>query len=147
MAYDDEVKAVNSFLDRWFARWPLRFMLTDDIKVWWRLWSIRLGIAGTAVASAALAFPDWAVHTWYALPPEVQQYVPQQYMQIIGIALFVLSMLSKFIKQHKAGEALSRKKAEEIEQAKVLILREEAVRRAKAQPDLPPAPVPLDPGA
>jgi hypothetical protein len=121
MGYNDEVRAANRLIDRWFARWPLRFMLTDDIKVWWRLWSIRLGIAGTAIASAALAFPDWALHTWYALPPEVQQYVPQQYMQVIGVGLFVLSMLSKFIKQHKAGAALAMKKADEIEREKIAI--------------------------
>lgn len=116
MAYDAFARRFNAVAER--IRWPFRLKLTDDIRVWWRLWSIRLGILGTTLAGAAVAFPDMALQAWAGLPYEVRQLIPEQFMPMIGIALFVLSMLARFVKQRKAGEVLAQKKAEEIEKEK-----------------------------
>lgn len=95
-------------------RFSWRLKTTAEIAVWYRLWSIRLGLAGTAVTSALVAVPDWTVTLWNTLPYEVRQFVPPQYMPLIGVGLFVLSMVARFVRQNKAAEKLAEKKAAKI---------------------------------
>lgn len=98
--------------------WPWRFKTVDEIKVWWKLWSIRLGALGTVITSWLVAFPDQALNMWAMMPYEVRQYIPAQYMPMIGIFMFVLSMLSRFIKQKNLRAEIEAKKAEEAKDGK-----------------------------
>ena len=103
-----------------FAGW-FHWKTTDEIRVWWRLWSVNLGILGTTITTALVAFPDWAINAWSMMPYEARQYIPQQYMPLIGVGIFVLSMISRFIKQHKATAVLAEKKSLDILEAKAEI--------------------------
>jgi hypothetical protein len=105
-----------------FDWWPWKFKTVDEIKVWWKLWSIRLGALGTIVTTWLVSFPDQAVAVWGSLPDTVRDLIPAQYMPMIGVSIFVLSMVSRFIKQHSASVSLAEKKAEEIADAKAAIL-------------------------
>lgn len=65
-------------------------------KQWWRLWSVRLQAVGTALVSAAV--------TAYVTNPDeinavVLSNVPAEYLAMTGIALNVVGIAARFIKQ------------------------------------------------
>ncbi|MDB6061575.1 MAG: hypothetical protein JWM78_1678 [Verrucomicrobiaceae bacterium] len=66
-----------------------------------RRWSMRLGLAGSLIASYLIASPDAAITAWNLLPPELRGAIPQKYMPLIGTALFGLSLLAQLFKQKK----------------------------------------------
>lgn len=68
---------------------------------WWKLWSIRLGLIGTALSGFFLYFPDAAIHAWAFLPADLKQEIPPLALRFIGPVIFVMAMISQFIKQHK----------------------------------------------
>lgn len=114
-----------------FNWWPWRFKTVDEIRVWWKLWSIRLGLVGSAITGWLVSFPDQAVGLWAAMPYEIRQFIPANYMPLIGVFLFLMSMVSRFIKQHKAAEVLAEKKAEDVAVAKQAIQEELSGKSAK----------------
>jgi predicted membrane chloride channel (bestrophin family) len=71
----------------------------------WRLilrqWSLWLGVVGTAVTSALLASPDMALQVWLMMPADLKATIPQQYTPFIGVGIFVLGLVAKFINQAK----------------------------------------------
>lgn len=69
-------------------------------KQFWKFWSVQLGILGSAIAGVFISFPDVALSTWEAMPDEIKLLIPQQYMPLIGVAVFVLSLLSRLVKQN-----------------------------------------------
>jgi hypothetical protein len=62
----------------------------------WRLWSVRLAAAGTAVATLG-AF-------WTDLPPEVRAMVPAGPARWIDAALFAAAIVARVVQQ-RAPEA------------------------------------------
>ncbi|MGI6918541.1 hypothetical protein ACRCNB_10585 [Klebsiella michiganensis] len=56
-----------------------------------KTWSVRLGIAGTAIGVWAQSFPDAALHAWAMLPPDI--------VALISPALVVLAVLSQYVRQ------------------------------------------------
>lgn len=64
-----------------------------------KAWSVRLGVVATALTSALIAFPELAMQVWQWLPGEFKTFLPEQYMPLVGVVLFVLSLLAKFIEQ------------------------------------------------
>lgn len=73
--------------------------LIDDWRKSWRFWSVRLGVLGTAITSALVAFPSAALHAWAILPEELKAAVPPQHMPFIGVAVFGLSIVARLIRQ------------------------------------------------
>lgn len=71
----------------------------------WRLifrqWSFWLGVIGAAVTSALLALPELALQAWALMPPDLKSAIPERYMPFIGVGIFVLGLVAKFIKQAK----------------------------------------------
>lgn len=67
-------------------------------KQWWRLWSVRLQAVGTALVSAT-------VTAYVANPDEINAVVlsgvPAEYVAITGVALNVIGIAARFIKQPK----------------------------------------------
>lgn len=68
---------------------------------WYKFWSTRLGLVGTAIASLLIAYPNLALDLWSALPQEIKALIPPSYMPFIGVIMFVVSLASKFVVQDK----------------------------------------------
>lgn len=64
-----------------------------------KTWSVRLGIAGTAIGVWAQAFPDAALHAWAILPPDIKNLLPPNIVAMISPALVVLAVLSQYVRQ------------------------------------------------
>ncbi len=75
--------------------------LVDDAKVWWKLWSIRLGALGTALTGLLIASPDAVLFAWNLLPLDLRAAIPAQYVPLIGVFIFVMSMVARLVKQDK----------------------------------------------
>lgn len=71
----------------------------------WRLifkqWSFWLGVVGTALTSALLALPDFALQVWLMMPADLKATIPEQYTPFIGVGVFVLALVAKFVRQAK----------------------------------------------
>lgn len=70
-------------------------------KQWWRLWSVRLQAVGTALVSAA-------VTAYVSNPDEINAVVlsgvPAEYVAVTGIALNVLGIAARFVKQNNLNK-------------------------------------------
>lgn len=77
----------------------IRFV--DDVRKFWRWWSIRLGLLGTTLTGILIAWPDAALQAWNLLPGELRATIPPKYMPLIGVGVFVLSMVARTIQQQK----------------------------------------------
>lgn len=75
--------------------------IDNAARVWWRLWSVRLGSAGLALASVLLASPDACIAVWNGLPNEFKVFIPSRYMPYAGIFLAVIGVLARLVKQEK----------------------------------------------
>lgn len=79
--------------------------LKPQLVTHWRLvlrqWSFWLGVVGTALTSALLAFPDLALQVWLMMPDDLKRTIPERYTPFIGVGIFALSLIAKFIKQAK----------------------------------------------
>lgn len=75
--------------------------LVEETKVWWKLWSIRLGALATAIMAVFIGWPETMLFVWQAMPYEVRMLMPPRYAQFIGLFIYVLAMLARFIKQKK----------------------------------------------
>lgn len=73
--------------------------LIEDWRNWWRFWSVRLAAVGTAITSLLVAFPDAALAAWAILPHELKSSIPPQYMPLIGVVVFALSIVARLVKQ------------------------------------------------
>lgn len=73
--------------------------LVDNWREFWRLWSVRLGAVGTALAGWFVMSPETAIHVWLMLPADLKAALPPQFVGYFGIGLFVLSMVAKLFKQ------------------------------------------------
>ena len=79
----------------------IKLELIEDWRNFWRFWSVRLGIVGSAITGVLIAFPDAALAAWAILPHELKSSIPPQYMPLIGVVIFVASLIARAIKQTK----------------------------------------------
>lgn len=79
----------------------LKLELIEDWRNFWRFWSVRLGVIGSALTGFLVVFPDQALQAWALLPADLKAYLPEKYMPLVGVAIFVLSMIARVIKQSK----------------------------------------------
>lgn len=75
--------------------------LIDNARQWWRLWSIRLNALGLAILGWVQFDPVSALAVWNMLPYEARRVLPPNFLMIVGMALFALSMLSRLLAQPK----------------------------------------------
>ena len=75
--------------------------LIEDWRNFWRFWSVRLGIVGSAVTAVLIAFPDVALSAWAMMPADLKSAIPEHYMPLIGVVIFVASLIARAIKQSK----------------------------------------------
>ena len=79
----------------------IRIELIEDWRNFWRFWSVRLGVIGSAITAVLIAFPDVALSAWAMLPADLKATIPEPYMPLIGVGIFVASLIARAIKQSK----------------------------------------------
>ena len=79
----------------------IKLELIEDWRNFWRFWSVRLGIIGSAVTGVLIAFPDVALSAWAMMPADLKSAIPEHYMPLIGVVIFVASLIARAIKQTK----------------------------------------------
>lgn len=79
----------------------LKLELIEDWRNFWRFWSVRLGVIGSALTGYLVAFPDQALQAWAMLPADLKAYLPERYMPLVDVKIFVLSMIARVVKQSK----------------------------------------------
>lgn len=72
-------------------------MFIMDWRQAWRLWSVRVSAIGMAIFAFLLAVPDQALAIWMALPPELQQMVPNA--RELGLFLLGATGIARVINQ------------------------------------------------
>jgi len=73
--------------------------LVEDWRKYWRFWSVQLAAVGTVITGIFVAFPDAALSAWAILPHELKSSIPPQYMPLIGVVVFALSIVARLVKQ------------------------------------------------
>ena len=79
----------------------IKLELIEDWRNFWRFWSVRLGIVGSAITGVLIAFPDVALSAWAMMPADLKSAIPERYMPLIGVVIFVASLVARAIKQTK----------------------------------------------
>ena len=79
----------------------IKLELIEDWRNFWRFWSVRLGVIGSALTGFLIAFPDQALQAWALLPADLKSAIPERYMPLIGVGIFVASLIARAIKQTK----------------------------------------------
>lgn len=78
--------------------------LIEGWHKWYRLWSIRLGLVGTAITAWFLAAPDAALSVWAIMPEDVKAVFPPDFVKYFGVGLLVLGTFARMVKQNKLRE-------------------------------------------
>lgn len=86
----------------------MKLQLVSHWRLILRQWSFWLGLIGTAVTSALLAVPDLALQLWLMMPPDLKATIPERYTPFIGVGIFALGLIAKFIKQAQLEAARSK---------------------------------------
>jgi len=84
----------------------MRIQFVEAAKVWWKLWSIRLGALGSAVVSLLIVFPDKALEMWAMMPEQFKSFIPPEYMPLVGVVIYVLGMVARLVRQRKLDKEL-----------------------------------------
>jgi hypothetical protein len=80
------------------------FSLISNWKDWWRMWSIRLSVLGTAVLIFFERFPDVAFSVWASIPDDLKSVLPVEFTKYLGYGLIAASWFARTIKQFKLIE-------------------------------------------
>lgn len=79
----------------------MNLKLIDCWQNFWRFWSIRFTALGSLLLGYIAAVPDALSMAWSALPDDAKTFIPPNYLMYISLALFVIGMFSRIIKQEK----------------------------------------------
>lgn len=79
--------------------WKLKDKLVSDAGRWWRWWSLRFNALGLVILSWVQFDPVGALNVWNMMPTPVRAVLPQNFVMIVGMLMFGLSMLSRVVKQ------------------------------------------------
>lgn len=79
----------------------MKIQLVSYWRKWWKLWSVWISTIGISLLTVAVYFPQYAYDAWNALPPDIKNSIPPEFLQKISIALWVASVIAKFVKQKK----------------------------------------------
>jgi hypothetical protein len=79
----------------------IREHLVPEACEWWKLWSLRLNAIGLAIIAWVQFDPVSVLSVWNMMPANVRHVLPVEIVTAIGLALFVLSMIARLVKQPK----------------------------------------------
>lgn len=75
--------------------------LVNDVKHWWRMWSVRLNALGLALLGWVAIDPVSVLYVWNMMPGHVRERLPVSLVGIIGAVLFGLSLVARLVRQPK----------------------------------------------
>jgi hypothetical protein len=90
------------------------FSLISNWKDWWRMWSIRLSVLGTAVLIFFEGFPDVAFSVWASIPDDLKSVLPVEFAKYLGYGLIAASWVARTIRQFKLIERSREYSAEAV---------------------------------
>lgn len=73
--------------------------LVDNVRDFWRWWSLRFNALGLVILSWVSFDPVGALYVWNLMPVHVRAFLPANFLTFVGLALFGLSMLARVVKQ------------------------------------------------
>lgn len=79
----------------------MKIRLIDDWKKAHRFWSVIFSAIGTALMGLFTIWPESALYLWGAMPMEVRTLLPQNIATFIAMVIFIMSILSRLIKQQR----------------------------------------------
>lgn len=79
----------------------IKTRLVPEARAWWKLWSIRFNSAGLFILSLAQFDHIGVLSIWNMMPPAVTRVLPPEFLTWVGMTLFGLGMLARFVKQPK----------------------------------------------
>ena len=79
----------------------IRLKLIADWKLVRKKWSFIFNAIGTSLLAYLTMAPDAIVQAWNFLPEDMKAFVPVKYSLYIPMILFILGILSQYIKQQK----------------------------------------------
>lgn len=79
----------------------IRLRLVEEWRIVRKRWSFIFSSFGTAILGYLTIAPDAIISAWNYLPDDIKAYVPQKYALFIPLVLFVLGLVSQYIKQQK----------------------------------------------
>jgi hypothetical protein len=79
----------------------IRLKLIEDWKLVRKKWSFIFNTIGTSLLAYLTIAPDAIIQAWNFLPDDMKSFVPVKYSLYIPMILFVLGILSQYIKQQK----------------------------------------------
>lgn len=91
-------------------------ILVEEAQVWWRLWSVRLSVFGAMLMGMLTALPDAVLYVWLAMPPELKELLPTQYLSLLACFIFVGVSIARVIRQHKLRELRRRRGEDELDE-------------------------------
>lgn len=75
-------------------------MLISNWKKVYKFWSVKLAVLGSIITSVLITLPEAALYIWNTFPEDLKQAIPQEYTPLIGVFVFVLSIVGRVIKQN-----------------------------------------------
>lgn len=77
----------------------MKLKLIDQWRSFWRMWSMRLNAVGLAILGYITVSPEIITQAWYALPADMKNMLPPNYLMWISVGLFALGLIARVIKQ------------------------------------------------
>jgi hypothetical protein len=75
--------------------------LIVDVRLWWRMWSVRVNAIGLLILSALWFDPTLVLAVVNMMPPAVRSALPDHIELFIGGLFFALAMISRLVRQPK----------------------------------------------
>lgn len=79
----------------------IKLTLVDQWQLVRKKWSFIFNSIATTLLGYLTIAPDAIIQVWTYLPDDIKGYVPVKFALFIPLALFILGLVSQFIKQQK----------------------------------------------
>ncbi len=79
----------------------IRLRLVEEWRIVRKRWSFIFSGIGTAILGYLTVAPDAIITVWSYLPEDIKGLVPTKFALYIPLVLFILGLISQYIKQQK----------------------------------------------
>ena len=79
-----------------------RFTTLEFVKharLLFKTWSVWLASLGSMLSAWAQSFPSSALDAWNALPQDIKDILPHNYLGLIGAFMVAMGVLAQFVRQ------------------------------------------------
>lgn len=63
--------------------------------------SLKWALISGFISSLLLAWPDAALTIWQSLPDSMKSAIPENYIPMVGVVIYMVSMIARGYQQHK----------------------------------------------